>query len=117
MECLPSCSIGRVRCVLMKSPDFLNTALIRGATDLVPCIARKHCCYKGRVCTSAARGRRPVYPVAERRVQGSCRLYFLWVVLSLSITTPVFKPFLYWVGNYYSKTVRFRFVFYPSYNA
>ena len=53
---------------LDKPPGFFNTALMRGATDLVPCITREHGCYKGRVCTSVARGRRSVYTVAERRV-------------------------------------------------
>src|SRR5258706_13670964 len=87
----------------MKSPDFLNTALIRGATDLVPCIARKHCCYKGRVCTSAARGRRPVYPVAERRGVMS-RRWYCWVAEpSLRITIPLSKSFLYSVVEYYHK--------------
>ena len=101
----------------MKNPGCLNTALMRGATDLVPCITREHCCYEGRVCTSAARGRRSVYTVAERRVQMSCRRYCWCVVLSLYITIPVSKQFSDAVGNYTSKTVRFRVEFDPHYNA
>jgi len=116
-ECLPSCSIGRVRCVLMKFPCLLNTRLMRSATDLVSCIARDYLGYKGRVCTSAARGRRSVYPISERRVQVSCRRDCWWAVLSFRLTILVSKLFSDVVGNYTSKTVRFRVEFDPHYNA
>lgn len=83
-ECLLSCLIGRVRCVLMKCPRYLTARLMWGATGFVSRIAREHRCYKGRVCTSAARGRLSVYPVAERRVQVSCRRDCWCVVPPLS---------------------------------
>jgi len=69
------------------------------------------------VWTSAARGRRSIYTVAERRVQVSCRRDCWYVVRSLSITIPVSEPLSDAVGNYSSKTVRFRVEFDPHYNA
>jgi hypothetical protein len=90
---------------------------MRGATGLVSCVTREHCCYKGRVCTSAARGRRSIYPVTERRVQVSCRRDCWCVVAALGITISVSEPFSDAVGNYSSKTVRFRVEFDPHYNA
>jgi hypothetical protein len=69
------------------------------------------------MCTSATRGRRSVYPVAEWRIQVSCGRDCWCVVLSLSVTILTPELFSDAVGNHTSKTVRFRVEFDPHYNA
>jgi hypothetical protein len=100
----------------VRSAEVPETQLMRGATELVSCIAREHCGYKGRVCTPVARGRGSVYPVAEWRVQMSCRRDCWCVVLSITISVPVSDLFADAFGNYTNKTVRFRVEFDPHYN-
>jgi len=81
--------------------------LMRSATDLISCIARDHRGYKRRVCTSAGR---PAFWLSNLRaaVQVSCGRDCWWAVPSIIIAIPVSKLFSDAVGNYTSKTVRFR---------